>query len=84
MTKIILPELGEGITKATVACWHKTVGQEVACGEEVLEVVTDKATFSVEAPVAGRLTSIAVGEGKDGLVGGVLGVIDPSTALRVK
>ena len=29
MTKIILPELGEGITKATIACWHAKVGEDV-------------------------------------------------------
>ena len=75
MTQIILPELGEGITKATVACWHAKVGQQVAAGEEVCEVVTDKATFSVEAPAAGILQIITVAAGKDGTVGGVLGVL---------
>ena len=76
MTNIILPELGEGITKATVACWHKQVGEKVAAGEEICEVVTDKATFNVDAPAAGRLKSIAVAEGKDGMVGAVLGTIE--------
>ena len=76
MTNIILPELGEGISKATVACWHSKVGDKVKAGDEILEVVTDKATFNVEAPVTGKLASIAVAEGKDGAVGGVLGVIE--------
>jgi pyruvate/2-oxoglutarate dehydrogenase complex dihydrolipoamide acyltransferase (E2) component len=76
MTNIILPELGEGVTKATVACWHAKIGQTVKAGDEVCEVVTDKATFSVDAPVSGRLQSITVPEGKDGHVGGVLGVIE--------
>ncbi len=75
MTQIILPELGEGITKATVACWHAAVGQQVAAGDEICEVVTDKATFSVEAPIAGVLQTITVPAGKDGAVGGVLGLI---------
>ena len=39
MTNIILPELGEGISKATVACWHFKVGQQVKAGDEILEVV---------------------------------------------
>ena len=76
MTNIILPELGEGITKATVACWHAQVGQFVKAGDDVLEVVTDKAAFSVEAPASGCLKAITVAEGKDGAVGGVLGVIE--------
>ncbi len=75
MTNIILPELGEGVVKATVACWHVQLGQVVKAGDEVLEVVTDKAVFNVEAPCDGVLSSIAVPEGQDGLVGGVLGSI---------
>ncbi len=76
MINIILPELGEGIVKATVACWHKQIGAQVTAGEEICEVVTDKATFNVEAPSSGRLKSIMIPEGKDGPVGGVLGVIE--------
>ncbi len=76
MAKIILPELGDGITKATVACWHAKPGDEVKAGDELVEVVTDKATFSVEAPCAGILKAIAVAEGKEGMVGEALGTID--------
>ena len=76
MTKIILPELGEGIVKATIACWHAKVGDSLQEGQEVCEAVTDKASFVIEAPIAGRLQSIAVNEGQEGLVGGTLGVIE--------
>ncbi|MBI3601647.1 MAG: hypothetical protein HY209_01965 [Candidatus Omnitrophica bacterium] len=76
MNNIILPELGEGITKATVACWHVKVGDQIHAGDEVCEVTTDKATFNVEAPASGRLQSITVRPGQDGLVGGVLGIIE--------
>jgi pyruvate/2-oxoglutarate dehydrogenase complex dihydrolipoamide acyltransferase (E2) component len=76
MTKIILPELGEGITKATVACWHVKEGDSIKAGDEVCEVATDKAIFNVEAPVSGRLKSIAIPQGQDGLVGTVLGTIE--------
>ena len=76
MTNIILPELGEGITKATVACWHAKIGGRVNAGDEIVEVVTDKATFCIEAAASGTLSSIAVAEGKEGNVGGVLGTIE--------
>jgi pyruvate/2-oxoglutarate dehydrogenase complex dihydrolipoamide acyltransferase (E2) component len=76
MTKIILPELGEGVKKATVACWHVKVGDTVKEGDEIVEVVTDKATFNVEAPKAGRLQTILVAEGKDSPVGEALGIIE--------
>ena len=76
MTSIILPELGEGITKATIACWHVQVGDALTQGQEICEAVTDKASFVIEAPAAGRLKSISVADGKEGLVGGELGIIE--------
>ena len=76
MTNIILPELGEGITKATVACWHFKEGDSINVGDEVCEVATDKATFNVESPISGQLKSIVIKQNQDGLVGGVLGIIE--------
>jgi 2-oxoisovalerate dehydrogenase E2 component (dihydrolipoyl transacylase) len=76
LTKIILPELGEGIVKATIACWHAKVGDSLQEGQEVCEAVTDKATFVIEAPASGKLKSISVNEGQEGMVGGVLGIIE--------
>ena len=76
MTEIILPELGEGITKATIACWHAKLGDSLQEGQEVCEAVTDKASFIIEAPVGGKLKSISIHEGQEGLVGGVLGIIE--------
>jgi 2-oxoisovalerate dehydrogenase E2 component (dihydrolipoyl transacylase) len=76
MTNIILPELGEGITQATIACWHVKPGEVVQEGQEVCEAVTDKASFVIESPAAGKLKSITVQEGQVGAVGGVLGVIE--------
>ncbi len=76
MTKIILPELGEGITQATIACWHAKVDEDVVAGQEICEAVTDKASFVIEAPAPGKLKSIFVNEGQVGLVGGTLGTIE--------
>jgi 2-oxoisovalerate dehydrogenase E2 component (dihydrolipoyl transacylase) len=76
MINIILPELGEGITRATIACWHVKVGDDLQEGQEVCEVVTDKASFVIEAPAVGKLKSICVASGQEGPVGGVLGIIE--------
>ena len=76
MTNIILPELGEGVTKATVACRHVKPGEAVEAGQDVVEVVTDKASFNIEAPASGRLKTVLVPEGKDGSVGAALGTIE--------
>jgi len=76
MTKIILPELGEGITKAVIACWHVKIGDDLQEGQDVCEAVTDKASFVIEAPAKGKLKSIIIAEGREGQVGQALGTIE--------
>ena len=76
MTKIILPELDEGITKATIACWHAKIGDSLKKGQDLCEAVTDKASFVIEAPATVKLKSISVDQGQEGLVGGLLGTIE--------
>ena len=76
MTNIVLPELGEGITQATMACWHVQIGDHLHEGQEVCEVVTDKASFVIDAPCAGRLKSIIIAEDREAQVGSVLGTIE--------
>jgi pyruvate/2-oxoglutarate dehydrogenase complex dihydrolipoamide acyltransferase (E2) component len=76
MSAVILPELGEGITKATVACWHTKPGDCVSEGDDLVEVVTDKATFNVSAEKNGILKEILVPEGKEAAIGATLAVIE--------
>ena len=76
MANIILPALGEGVVKATIACWHLKPGQKVQEGQEVCEAVTDKASFVIEAPVAGTLKAVTVEEGQEAAIGAVLGTIE--------
>ena len=77
MEQVILPALGEGIEKAKVAYWHASVGDEVAVDTDVVELVTDKATFNVSAEVSGILREICVDEGREAKIGEVLAVIEP-------
>ncbi len=75
MKPVVLPELGEGIKTATVACWHVKVGQQVEADEDIVEVVTDKATFNVPAPENGMIQKILVPEGQEVSIGSVLAVL---------
>jgi 2-oxoglutarate dehydrogenase E2 component (dihydrolipoamide succinyltransferase) len=74
-TEIKVPALGESVTEATVARWLKKVGEAVAVDEALVELETDKVTLEVNASAAGVLSAIAVGEGANVEVGGVLGTI---------
>jgi len=72
MTQIILPELGEGITRAKVVCWNFREGQAVTPDDDVVELVTDKAVFNVPASGRGIITKIHYKEGQEAPVGAVL------------
>jgi 2-oxoglutarate dehydrogenase E2 component (dihydrolipoamide succinyltransferase) len=75
---IIVPQLGESVSEATVAKWFKRVGDSVIADETVVELETDKVTLEINAPATGVLASIASEEGVEVLVGATLGEIETS------
>jgi len=76
MENVYLPELGEGIEKATIACWHASVGDRVSTDDDIVEVVTDKATFHVPSGALGTIKEIRFKEGQEAKIGEVLAVIE--------
>jgi 2-oxoglutarate dehydrogenase E2 component (dihydrolipoamide succinyltransferase) len=76
MTKVALPELGEGIDKATVSYWFYKEGEKVSEKDDLVELTTDKATFNLPSPCSGIVSEIFYREGDTVNVGEVLGVID--------
>ncbi len=56
------PDLGD-TDKIELIKWYTKIGESIQEGQEILELVTDKAAFPVEAPFAGVLTEIRVTEG---------------------
>lgn len=75
--EIIVPPLGESVSEATIAKWHKKVGDSVNMNDLLVELETDKVTLEVNAPVAGALKEIKVQTGGAVTVGALLGLIDP-------
>ena len=67
-----LPELGEGVYEAEMTRWLVTVGDQVAPGKGLLEVLTDKATMEVPSPFAGVITNLAVEPGQPLKIGQVV------------
>ena len=76
MTKVILPELGEGIKNATVSYWFFKEGDRVSKKDNLVELTTDKAAFNLPAPVNGVLVEIFFREGELVNVADILAVID--------
>ncbi len=73
--RVQMPALGESVTEGTVTRWLKSVGDEVAVDEPLLEVSTDKVDTEIPSPVAGTLQEILVEEDDTVPVGADLAVI---------
>jgi len=76
MVKVTLPELGEGIEKATISFWYFKAGDTVQEKEDLVELATDKATFNLPSPCAGTVSEIMFQEGETVHVGDILAVIE--------
>ena len=63
MTDIVMPRLSDSMEEGTILAWMKKVGDEIALGEEIVEIETDKANMAYESDVAGTLTEILADEG---------------------
>jgi pyruvate dehydrogenase E2 component (dihydrolipoamide acetyltransferase) len=63
-SQVTLPRLGQGMESGTIVRWLKAEGDEVAKGEPLYELDTDKVTQEVEADVGGVLLRILVQEGE--------------------
>lgn len=55
MNILRLPDLGASTGEAELVVWLKAVGDDIAAGEPMLEVQSDKANVEVEASAAGTL-----------------------------
>src|SRR3546814_3598478 len=72
---ILMPQLGETVTEGTIISWQKSLGDEVAPGDVLFEIETDKTTMEVPATSAGTITEILVPVGQVVPVGAVVAVI---------
>jgi pyruvate dehydrogenase E2 component (dihydrolipoyllysine-residue acetyltransferase) len=63
MPEIQMPKLSDTMTEGTLVAWKKKKGDQVAVGEVLAEIETDKATMEWESPEEGTLTEIYVDEG---------------------
>jgi pyruvate dehydrogenase E2 component (dihydrolipoamide acetyltransferase) len=82
-TQVILPALGMAQETGIIVRWLKAERQEVAKGEPLLEIETDKATVEIEAPASGVLVNITGTVGVEIPVGQVIAsIIAPEELSR--
>lgn len=71
-----LPDLGE-VDEVTIVEWIKGEKESFAAGDDLVEVETEKTTFIVDAPRAGRIVRIACKAGEKARVGDPLAELAP-------
>ncbi|MBB3065912.1 pyruvate dehydrogenase complex dihydrolipoamide acetyltransferase [Limibacillus halophilus] len=65
--KVLMPALSPTMTEGKLAKWLVKEGDEVASGDVIAEIETDKATMEVEAVEEGVVGKIVVAEGTEGV-----------------
>ncbi|MEL6387803.1 MAG: dihydrolipoamide acetyltransferase family protein [Pseudomonadota bacterium] len=55
---IKMPDVGEGVVEAEIVSWHVAVGDTVEEDEDLVDVMTDKATVEIPAPVGGTIVAL--------------------------
>jgi pyruvate dehydrogenase E2 component (dihydrolipoamide acetyltransferase) len=76
---VVMPKWGLAMTEGTVTAWLKEEGEQVAAGDEMLEIETSKITNVHEAPFAGLLRRRVAAVGDTLPVGAVLAVLADAT-----
>ena len=72
-----LPPLGDDAPdEAEVSFWYVEEGEAVEEGQDMVEMVTDKAAFTVPAPVSGTVRTITAREGEKVKVGQVMAIVE--------
>src|ERR1044071_6907700 len=78
-----LPDIGEGTTEAEIVKWHVKPGQEIREEDPLVDILTDKATVEIPAPIAGTVVAIEGNVGEKRPVGSLLVTLDVAGAGNV-
>ncbi|HLT04471.1 MAG TPA: biotin/lipoyl-containing protein, partial [Pseudomonas sp.] len=62
-TEIKVPVLPESVADATIAAWHKKVGDSVSRDENIVDLETDKVVLEVPSTVDGVIKELKFEEG---------------------
>ncbi len=80
MHLIRVPSLAENVEQTTVARWLVAEGDRIEPGQDVVEMLTEKAEFTLEAEVGGTVSARLMPEKSVLPVGTILCVLDGTEA----
>lgn len=75
-TEVLVPNLPESVSDATLITWHKQLGDQVSKNENLVDLETDKVVLEVPAPASGVLTRILKKDGSIVVANDVLAILD--------
>lgn len=76
ITDVVVPQLSESVSEATLLTWKKKPGEAVTADEILIEVETDKVVLEVPAPASGVFAEIVRADGSTVASGEVIARID--------
>ncbi|MDO9425097.1 MAG: 2-oxoglutarate dehydrogenase complex dihydrolipoyllysine-residue succinyltransferase [Methylobacter sp.] len=77
--EVLVPNLPESVSDATLITWHKQPGDTVIKNENLVDLETDKVVLEVPAPESGILSKILQQDGSIVVGGDVLALLEPRT-----
>ena len=80
MPNVIMPKMGDAMEEGTLLRWLKQVGDEIAVGDPLAEIETDKVSLEIEATEAGMLSKTYVEEGATVPIGTPIAAIGEESA----
>jgi pyruvate dehydrogenase E2 component (dihydrolipoamide acetyltransferase) len=78
---VVMPRLSDSMEEGTILRWLKQPGDEVAVGDELVEIETDKATMTYAADVAGTLLELLARDGETVAIGAQIARIGDPAAV---
>ncbi|MEA3199914.1 MAG: hypothetical protein QOE90_1342 [Thermoplasmata archaeon] len=75
-----LPDIAEGVHEGEIVQWHVKPGQAVKEDQDMVEVMTDKATVMIKSPKTGTIAQLLAKEGQTVKVGDVIITIEEGGA----
>ncbi|HEY0392814.1 MAG TPA: dihydrolipoamide acetyltransferase family protein [Solirubrobacterales bacterium] len=78
MAEVVMPRLSDSMEEGTILQWLKQPGDDIAIGDELVEIETDKANMAYESDLAGTLSEILVQEGETVAIGTPIAVVGSS------
>ncbi len=73
--KIVVPNLGENVEEVLVTEWLRKSGETVDKDDEIVEISTDKAVFSISSPCPGIIDTQLCREGQTIATGSVIATV---------